>query len=428
MALIHQDSKPSISSQVDLFSLPFTSTTVDMSLYAETKPLVSIASNGKIDFRILPSASHYLDAEDSFLYLKCKVVKEDGSNFAATDDYSVSNSPLHSMFSQVDVYLNNQPVSMGNSTYSYKSYFENLFKNSFDHRTEMLTGVFSPDTHDFVLEETNVGYKERKAIVSESKEFELCGKLFVDLASQKRFILNDTSLLISLTRNKDAFAILSKTLKGKIIISDASFFIRRHILYPSITLSHQKLLEKGLNAKYPYVCSEVRNFIIPKGNSSFFEDNLFLGAVPARIIVGMVLNKAFEGSFDENPYKFEDFKLSQISMQINNISVPFRPLTIDVSNNNYLLGYYLLYKCVSKMNNNRGLLFTPNAYVKGYTLFGFDINPLALTDSCMYLETSGSVKLQLSFSRPLAEAVTLLVYAESQKVMEIDKQRQASTS
>jgi len=362
------------------------------------------------------------------LYIKCKILKDGDKDLETADDVSVCNIFLHALFSQCEVFLNNQIVSTSNNCYAYRAYIESILKYTYGHKSDLYSTVFAMDTNNFSITSTNSGYSSRKDHFKLSAETEMCGKLFFDLAYQKRFILNDTPLSIVLTRSDDKFCLLTPTLalKPKVKMLDASFFIRRHVVYPSIILSHHKLLESGNNIKYPMVATDLRFFTIPKGNQSFLEDDVFQGSVPARVIISMVSNAAFIGDYTKNPFKFEHFDVCSINVAVNNMSIPMRPLNFDLTNNTVLVGYYLLHKCISKLNENQGLIFGPSSYGQGYALFGFDINPLDLTDSTMYLEKTGSVKLELKYSKPLAEAVTLIVYAEHQKVLEIDKHRQVT--
>lgn len=436
MALIHENSSPSITSQCDLFSLPSTDTTIDTSYYTEYKPVVNIQdSNAKLEFRIPGSPSQYLDPSDSFLVVRVKVVKADGTNLSLetagsgnspgtpATDVSVVNCFMHSLFSQCDVYLANQIVSSSNNCYAYKAYIESILKSSFNHSIDIITTIMSRDSDNFSLTDTNSGYHSRKKIVAGSKTVELVGKLFFPLAFQKRFILNDTPMTVMLTRNSDKFCILAPSGEFKLKMTDASFFIRKHVLYPSITLSHQKLLEMGNNVKYPHIATEVKFFTIPKSNQNFLQDDVFLGQIPARVFICMVSNAAFIGDFTKNPYKFESFHCSQIQLTVNNLPIPSRALILN-SEAEYATCFYLLNKTVQKLNEGTGTTFTFDQYKNGYTIFGFDISPLDLTEGTMYLEKSGAVKLDIQFSEPLNEAVTLLVYSEHQRVLEIDRLRQ----
>lgn len=427
--MIHSKSKPGISAEVDIFSLPPTNTSIDLSLYQEFKPLNSIQDiRSKYEFRILPSPSHYLDFEDSFLFLKMKVVQSDGSDYDASAECSVCNNILHSMFNQIEITSNGQPLETVNN-YAYRAYFETLFKDAEMSKGEKNSLIFHLDTDKFKNANSNAGYQYRKHFISESKEVELCGRLFFDIAFQNRFILNNMPLSIMLTRNADNFCIVTPTdsLNAKLQVTDLSFIIRRHCLFPSITIAHQKLLESGHDAKYPLIHSSVKCFTIPKGNQIFLEDDVFLGSVPARCFIAMVSNSSFIGDKKKNPFFFGHFNISSLGLYVNNIPIPTHPMTFDFASSQTLLGYFHVDKCVQKMNKGRGISFSSTDYKEGYTIFAFDIAPLDLTGpGALYLEKSGSVKICLKFSSPISEAVTLLVFSEHQRVLEINKLRQVA--
>lgn len=156
--------------------------------------------------------------------------------------------------------------------------------------------MWTIDSKCLGLADKNLGYKVRKALVEQSAEVTLVGRLCFDLGRQRRYILNDTDTALTLIRSTDAFALLcpkagaTTHVKGKIVLTGATYWIRRHILFPSVTLSHQKLLEMGNNANYPTIKSDVKYFTISKDNQSYIEDNVFLGKLPPRVIIGLVKN------------------------------------------------------------------------------------------------------------------------------------------
>jgi hypothetical protein len=280
----------------------------------------------------------------------------------------------------------------------------------------------------------NDGYKKRKEFVKDSKPVELIDKLRFDIANQHRYILNDTSVTISLTRSPETFSLFYKkstspsdaVLNPKIKILDASLFVRKHVLYPSIVLSHQKLLEDGHNARYPYKKSEVKFFSIPQSSQSFIEENVFLGNVPSRIVVCLVPSKGFVGDYTVNPYVFPHYDLNYISLSVNNVPYPMKGLNLDFTNNSNLLPYYLLFTSLGIAGQDQGLSFDRNQFQNGNTFFAFDINQSSGSDSALQLEKSGSVRIELKFAKGLTEAVNCLVYSEQQKILEIDKYRQIS--
>jgi hypothetical protein len=91
MSLARKYSSPTIRSDVDLFSVPSTYTTIEDSFYAEYKPTVNVQdSNAKIEFRIVGS-NHSVDLNNHFLYIKAKITDNKAAYLVSTDDYSIAN-------------------------------------------------------------------------------------------------------------------------------------------------------------------------------------------------------------------------------------------------------------------------------------------------------------------------------------------------
>jgi len=286
------------------------------------------------------------------------------------------------------------------------------------------------------LIDTNNGYKSRKSHIALSRPVEMIDKLKFDLASQNRYILNDTTVNITLTRSSDTFALFYKhsgtasdpVINPKVKFLEASLFVRKHVLYPSIVLAHQRLLESGHSAKYPIKRSEVKFFTIPSGNQSFIEENVFLGGIPSRIVVCLVSSRGFNGDYQVNPYLFTHHNLSYVSVTVNNVSIPIRGMNLDFSDtdSNYLLPYYLLFSSLGIAGQDESLDITRNTFSKNKCFFAFDINQTAFSDSMLQLEKNGSVRIELKFSKAVSEALNCLVYSEHQNVLELNRYRQVN--
>ena len=444
MALINKFSSPSIRGQVDLFGLPPTDTTVESSFYAEYKPLVNIQdSDGKIEFRIVGNTIHLLDLFDHFLYLKVKVVNGDSTNLDSTHVISTANLFFHSLFSKIEVFINGNLISTSN-LYHYKAFLETLltFDNSYL-ESQGTCALWYEDTDDGEVAVTNTGFTERQGFIAESKRLEMIDKLRIDLANQHRYILNNTTVVIALTKNTDSFSLMfppppppvegaapkatttPALVNPKVKFLEASLFVRKNVLYPSIILSHQKLLEAGHSALYPFKMSDVKAFTISQGNQVFIEENMFLGAIPSRIVVALLPGSSFVGSYHENPFIFKDYGVQYMSLNVNNVPIPIKGMSLDFSGGGYLLPYYLMFCSLGMNGQNHGLHITREKYKKLYPIFAFDVDQEHASDSTLTLEKSGTVRLELQFKTALAHSVTCLVYCEHQKVMEIDKYRQA---
>lgn len=67
---------------------------------------------------------------------------------------------------------------------------------------------------------------------------------------------------------------------------------------------------------------------IPKGSTEFYWDNIFPQAVPDRIIVGVLSQKAVNGDYTANPFNFANYSATDIGIYVNGESVPGRPLKL----------------------------------------------------------------------------------------------------
>ena len=65
-----------------------------------------------------------MDLTNTYLFVRAKVTKADGSNHDTDNPVGPMNNWLHSLFSQVDVYLNNTLVTPSTNTYPYRAYIE----------------------------------------------------------------------------------------------------------------------------------------------------------------------------------------------------------------------------------------------------------------------------------------------------------------
>ena len=91
--------------------------------------MASLDSGGPIEFLIPGSGDDYLDLANTMLHVQVKVTRANGDDLALVDPVGPVNNWLHSLFSQVDVYLNGALVTPSTTyTYAYHAYIETLLK------------------------------------------------------------------------------------------------------------------------------------------------------------------------------------------------------------------------------------------------------------------------------------------------------------
>ncbi|GIY11070.1 hypothetical protein CDAR_431601 [Caerostris darwini] len=149
MAFILKGSPECVKSELELFHLPATQTAIEDGHWVEFHPLSNVFDGGPVEFHISGSGEEYVDLSQTQLYVKAKIVKADGTPLEKDGKIGPVNLFMHSLFSQMDISLNDRLVSNSSNTYSYKSYFETLLNHGFDCKTSQLTSeMFYKDRND----------------------------------------------------------------------------------------------------------------------------------------------------------------------------------------------------------------------------------------------------------------------------------------
>ena len=125
-------------SELHVLSVPPTMTAMQESQWVEHFPIASLTNNAPIEFIIPPQTEHWTDLSQSYLYVKFKIIKADGHPLDADSNVDPVNNFLHSMFSSVDLYLNNKLISSNSDTYLYRAYIENLLSYNADSKSTFL--------------------------------------------------------------------------------------------------------------------------------------------------------------------------------------------------------------------------------------------------------------------------------------------------
>ena len=128
MSYVHPFSKRD-KSEVDLFRVPPTQQSLERGRWIDYAPLSSVENpNSAITF-LIAGTDEYIDLSKTILTVTGKITKKDGTSKLDSNDQSnvaPVNNFLHSLFRQVDVYLNGKQVTPAMGTYAYRSYIETL--------------------------------------------------------------------------------------------------------------------------------------------------------------------------------------------------------------------------------------------------------------------------------------------------------------
>ena len=128
----------------------------------------------------------------------------------------------------------------------------------------------------------------------------------VDVFNQSKYMLNGVTMKVRMTGSKDSFVLMAKsdaTESFKVDILSAKLFSIKLKITPSLCLAHERNLHQK-TAKYPITPVECKVTHLPQ-DKSFTHDNLFMGQLPKRIVLGLVYNREFNGDILLNPYNFQ---------------------------------------------------------------------------------------------------------------------------
>lgn len=436
MSFLHTHSCECMKSELDLFSIPPTQTAVESSQWVHYKPVSTLSDDGPIEFVIPGHGEEYLDLAHTMISVTVKVIAPSGTIYKVAP----VNNFLHSLFNQVDVFFNQKLVAPPNNAYPYRAYVESLLnygpsaKDS--HLTTALWYADDPGSFDVLPGAdglaSNKGQAKRTKFIDDGKSVDMLGHLHCDVFNQDKFLVNGVEVRLRLVRSKDDFCLIESPIANvtyKVVITEATLLIRRAKINPGVLIAHAKMLAKT-TAKYPITRVEVKSFTMHSGIMGDTLDNVILGQLPKRIIVGFVHNRAFNGDKKLNPFNFHHHYINHLSLYVDGQQIPSKPLQPEFDGNEmWVQSYHTLFSGTGIHFQNDGLDISRESYAKGYCLFAFDLTP-DLSANCYThwnLVRHGSVRIEVRFAKTLSNTINCIVYSEYDNVIEIDSARQVIT-
>ena len=424
---IHPSSGHCSKNELDLFSIPDTQSAITESAYTQISPVAQINSHdGPVDFMIPTATAYFLSPSDIKMYLRGTIVNQDNTAVGAGDDVFPENNFLHTLFSKVEIFLNDQTTAVSTCHYAYRSYLENLLNYDTDTKQTVLQkeGFFA---------QPEIAAQQTRFKALTNKTIEVYGNLHTDFTLQPRLLMSGVNVKIRFTRTKPQFYVRAETDDARnenpyFKIQEVYLYIRRVQINPKIFFDVEQQLAKE-TAKYPLNRVETKILTLETGISNKQLDNIFLGNLPRRIVVGILNHTATDGDYACSPFVFSNHNLTSIHAYVNGMSVG--------------KGYDCLYSAVGTVNSlcmraydsiytvssgpaalGNGITLQDYAN-NGYALYAFDLSPDAAPDCDDYINPiqTGVFSLRLSFSVALGAPLNLLIYAESTGLVEIDKTR-----
>jgi len=477
-------SEECMKSEMDLFSLPPTQASVESGVWCRKQSAIqNPGDSGDILFEIPKLADEYIDLSNTYLNLKVSIRKVNATDSTqsagiGTERIGPTNNFFHSLFSQVVVKFDSTQMENTNALYHYKAYLENKLNYSKDEKATILTnelyyddtpGRFesydlADDTELFKVadinttvaysnltssstasdiatalsapkifkaevpqlsrkgasDKCNAGFIKRRKLFEEGKQVELLGKLKLDISTTNKFLLNSIPITITLTRSPNNFCLIGSSAETfKVIIHNADIRYRKMTINPSVGLAITNVLT-STNAKYPYKFIKMTSVNILAGTQMVSIDNIHRGVLPNKILVAFVLQTAFAGTINQNPYKFENFGLTSMHLNVGGQYLPYaEKLDFDYDNNNYRQAYNTISTTLGQVYD------TYEDYNAGNVIYAFNTTPDMCTINNYNVQKVGLCSCNLVFKNALEKAITAIFYLEIDNVFEINDKRVA---
>ena len=196
----------------------------------------------------------------------------------------------------------------------------------------------------------NSGGECRKAIVAESREFELFGPLHVDFFFQPKYLVSNVPMRLKINRTPASFYMVKGAAapECKVQIMEAVLWVRRVQVSPSIELAHTRAMHGGKNAVYPMHRGEIEVMSVPPQQQTVTKDNMFMSRLPKRLILCLVRNDVFNGLETEHSYTFGHFGLQSLEVSVDGENVCGTPLYTDFGSGKYMRAYDGLFHAMNK--------------------------------------------------------------------------------
>lgn len=392
----------------------------------------SYKTGGDLKFEV-PTSEHATALHESYLRLRCKVLKADGTacdHATAAEDVGVVNNVMHSMWKQITVSLNGHEVEKIDD-YPYRAYLTMLTSYSPEvlHNRGMMCGWAKDTAGAFTelalgINAPNKGLETRTAPFKNSAEVELIGRIESDVMNQGRNIPPDTSIEICLSRTSSAFVLMSPSEDAsyKLAITSAELEVARDKLAPGL-FKAQEALTKKFNLSIDHRHCKVVTYSVPVGSTSHKIAEAFKSKkqLPDRFVAFFVTNRAFSGTFANNPFEFRHFGLKYFAAKLNETAttVPHGGYKPNFAANSVTHEYYSLLREFNADEENFMIDVSLRDFARGYAIYPFRIVHRTRGGDVLGPPATGTIALDIEFSAALTEALTLVLVADYRGSFEI---------
>jgi hypothetical protein len=380
-----------VPNNLNLFNQPPVLLSVGEYKYERINCKTTLGGNDirQLEFTANADNVYYTDLKESYLMIKCNYDKADGEVIGPNPAVGPINYPLTSIFSNMDMYINNQKVTPNESHMPWINWLHLMTQSRNAKKTYLTEGLWYEDTYSSIqccnqsdpqaaAPNTNRGLRKRANIFGNSDEVVLVGKIYIAPHNTDRLYLPHLKFDWKFDVAPLKFFSMSAEPAASFLfnITDAAIFLKRVAVSPAISLAHAKLLENN-NALYPCTHMMGRSTNIPQGYKEFKFENAFVGnEMPTAVFVLFIKGVAKTGAIHENPFccRGQDtgIKLQELKCRLGTKLIPAADYRLGPAQTQMAL--WSTYRALDYWGSNTGPgSLNRDTFENGAFIYGFDL-------------------------------------------------------
>lgn len=391
--------------------------------------------NLPLEFRIAPVGDSFLDLSPTILEVHLKiqfdVEKDEDKGISDKSEVVLINNTLMSMFSGIEISVNNTVVVPNNSVLAWTAYADVVTGYSLDVRRSWLaaSGYEDEEPSGYLTEKGKARFKPfyKNGVKS------FIGPIQSSFFKMSKYIVPGVEIIVRLFRQKPEFLLLhkyaeevDKSKNFKVTIEKALLHIRCIRLHDNIKKSIDRMWDKT-PAIYEYGDIVAKTILVP---TNVFNVDAFIhdGLLPSRIDIIQIRQSAATGSTIYNPLFMDHYHVKTLSFEKNGQAVK-APYQCDFSNRNYAqmyLDYFQSRGCSLRQSGSSAITY--NGYGQGSTIISFNLDRFDECDSTIKSAGErGTLRLKIDYdsakSRTIDDTIVVLCLMHFNHAFAIDSQR-----
>ena len=407
-------------------------------------PVSSIFNEGAINFDLPPQPKGLLSNVE-IITTFCIKHGTNTEKVGTTDQVSIINNISNSIWGLVDVKIADRTSlmqSMRNS-YSYQTFLNNALNHDSTHEDYiyanelflMDSGETKEDSEVLIFSEidedkiVNDAAAKRADRVRQGKSITTFSKLQCPLFTTNKALPTALKVRISLTRNTDAFLLLSNDPTYKLIIENVYLLVTYQKPRDALLNIMEERLQKS-PAIYYVTKPEIIVKPISQTSRMIRMNDIFPEKLPKYAFIFMLGSEDFEGTVTKNPYTFIPF--SKFQFYINGKPYFAEPLEIDSIQGAYPTRKYpenavylrQLYKTIGKDLRGNCLINRGNFQLN--FIVGLSLTSDRCSTMCNHLNLQevASTHLEIDMgTQKLPNDPILVIYAMYDRQIQINSER-----